>query len=79
MNSDVLFRFDGNTEIPSHLHTSTEWMILLAGEFNIDYDGQDPVVMTRGACVYGPAELIYTDALWSCEQYKSRENVENTK
>lgn len=59
-NADVVFRFAPDTEIPKHMHTSAERLVLISGEFHIDYDGHDPVVMRTGDYAYGPAELPHT-------------------
>jgi quercetin dioxygenase-like cupin family protein len=59
-NADVLFKLQGNTEASNHIHTSAERMVLISGEFHVDYEGQDPVVMTAGTYAYGPAQLQHT-------------------
>ncbi len=63
-NADVLFKLQGNTKAPNHIHTSAERMILISGEFHVNYEGQDPVVMIAGTYAYGPAEVPHTA---SCE------------
>jgi hypothetical protein len=35
-------------------------MVLISGEMEVDYDGQDPVVLTAGTYAYGPARLPHT-------------------
>jgi quercetin dioxygenase-like cupin family protein len=59
-NADVLFRLPGNSTAPHHHHTSAERMVLVEGEMEVDYDGQDPVRLTRGDYAYGPAKLAHT-------------------
>ncbi len=66
-NTDVLFKLQGNTKASNHIHTSAERMILISGEFHVDYEGQDPVVMTAGTYAYGPAELPHTASCVSDE------------
>lgn len=61
-NADVLFKLQGHTFAPNHIHTSAERMILISGEFHIDYEGQDPVVMNAGTYAYGPAGVPHTAA-----------------
>lgn len=56
-NADVFFRLPAGTTAPNHWHTSAERMILVAGEMEVDYEGQDPVVLESGTYAYGPAEL----------------------
>lgn len=59
-NADIFFRLEPGTEVPHHLHTSAERMILVSGKFEVDYDGQDPVMMTAGTYAYGPAGLPHS-------------------
>jgi len=66
-NADVFFKLQGNTKAPNHIHTSAERMVLISGEFHVDYDGQDPVVMHPGTYAYGPAELPHTASCVSAE------------
>lgn len=58
-NADVFFRLPGGTTAPHHWHTSAERMVLVQGEMEVDYDGQDPVLMRPGTYAYGPAELAH--------------------
>lgn len=59
-NADVFFRLPPGTFVPQHWHTSAERMILVSGEFEIDYVGQDTVIMRPGTYAYGPAGLPHT-------------------
>jgi len=59
-NADLFFKLQGNTKAPKHKHTSAERMVLISGEFHVDFEGQNPVVMTAGTYAYGPAELPHT-------------------
>jgi len=59
-NADIFLRLAPNSEVPLHWHTSAERMILVSGEFVVDYDGRDPVVMRPGTYAYGPAGLPHT-------------------
>ncbi len=63
-NADVFFKLQGGTTAPHHWHTSAERMVLISGELHVDYDGQDPVVMSPGTYAYGPAKLPHVT---SCE------------
>jgi quercetin dioxygenase-like cupin family protein len=56
-NADIFFKVPGGAEIPSHKHTSAERMVLVSGELEVTYDGQEPVVIRKGDYAYGPAEL----------------------
>lgn len=59
-NADIFFKLPPNTRVPVHWHSSAERMILVAGEMQVDYEGQDPVVLTPGTYAYGPAKLRHT-------------------
>ncbi len=58
-NADVLFKLEPNTTVERHWHTSAERMVLLSGELEVDYDGQDPVTLGQGVYAYGPAGLAH--------------------
>ena len=55
-NADVFFKLQGNTSVPEHTHTSAERMILISGKLEVNYEGQQPEVMTEGVYGYGPPE-----------------------
>lgn len=59
-NADIFFRLEPGALVPLHWHTSAERMILVSGRFEVDYDGQDPVIMTAGDYAYGPARLPHS-------------------
>ncbi len=59
-NADIFFRLQPGTKAPHHRHTSAERMVLVSGEMEVDYDGQDPVRLKPGTYAYGPAELPHT-------------------
>lgn len=59
-NADVFFRLPPDTMVPRHIHTSAERMVLVSGEFHVQYDGHDTVVMRPGTYAYGPAGLPHT-------------------
>lgn len=63
-DADVFFKMQGNTAVPNHWHHSAERMVLLSGEMEVNYEGQDPAVITPGMYAYGPPELPHTA---SCE------------
>lgn len=54
-NADVFLKVPANSYIPSHTHTSAERMILVAGEMEVTYDGEDPQNLEIGSYAYGPA------------------------
>jgi quercetin dioxygenase-like cupin family protein len=59
-NADIFFRLQPGTEAAHHWHTSAERMVLISGEMEVDYDGQEPVTLIPGTYAYGPARLPHT-------------------
>lgn len=55
-NTDVFFKMEGNTTVARHWHHSPERMVLVSGEMQVKYDGQDSEVIKAGNYAYGPAE-----------------------
>jgi quercetin dioxygenase-like cupin family protein len=53
-NADVFFRVPAGAALPVHWHTSAERMVLVAGELRVDFEGQQPIVLTPGTYAYGP-------------------------
>ncbi|MFU8817297.1 MAG: cupin domain-containing protein [Pseudomonadales bacterium] len=66
-NADVFFRLPGESTVARHWHTSAERMVLVSGELEVDYDGQEPVTMQPGTYAYGPAKLPHTTVCASAE------------
>ncbi|MFD2518622.1 cupin domain-containing protein [Salinimicrobium flavum] len=54
-NVDVFFKVEPNSDIPEHWHTSAERMILVAGEMEVTYEGEETQLLTKGSYAYGPA------------------------
>ncbi|MUP45727.1 cupin domain-containing protein [Gramella sp. BOM4] len=59
-NTDAIFKFEPNTDIPEHWHTSAERMILLDGELDVTYEGEATKTLTKGYYAYGPAKKPHT-------------------
>lgn len=55
-NVDILFKVPGDFTIPLHRHTSAERMVLLSGELQVTYEGQQTATIAAGSYAYGPAE-----------------------
>lgn len=55
-NLDIFFKVPGDFEIPAHIHTSQERMVLVSGTLDVFYDGQDKETVRVGEYAYGPAE-----------------------
>lgn len=58
-NADVLFKLPAGTTAPAHWHTSAERMVLIAGEMEVQYEGQQPVTLHAGTYAYGPSERTH--------------------
>ena len=54
-NADVLFKVPAGSTLPVHWHTSAERMVLVAGELQVTFAGQEPAVLQPGTYAYGPA------------------------
>lgn len=54
-NTDVYFKIPANSEVPEHTHTSAERMILVSGELEVKYEGEQPKTLRPGSYAYGPA------------------------
>lgn len=59
-NADIFFRVPGGAVIPHHRHTSAERMVLVSGEMEVDYDGQEAAVVRAGDYAYGPPGLPHS-------------------
>ena len=54
-NLDFFFKIEPNTEVVNHTHNSPERMILISGDLEVQYEGEDPVILKPGSYAYGPA------------------------
>jgi len=54
-NLDFFFKIEPNTEVVNHTHNSPERMILISGDLEVQYEGEDPVILKAGSYAYGPA------------------------
>lgn len=54
-NADIFFKVPANSFIPAHTHTSAERMVLISGELEVTYDGEQPQTLKEGTYAYGPA------------------------
>ncbi len=59
-NADVLFKVPANTDIPLHWHNSAERMVLLSGEMDVTYEGEETQQLKPGTYAYGPARKAHT-------------------
>ena len=55
-NADVLFKVPAKYEIPHHWHTSAERMVLVKGEMDVEYDGQERTTVKHLNYAYGPSK-----------------------
>ncbi|HSP83108.1 MAG TPA: cupin domain-containing protein [Gillisia sp.] len=54
-NADILIEFPAKSEIANHYHTSAERMVLISGELEVTYEGEEPQLLKPGNYAYGPA------------------------
>lgn len=66
-NADIFYRVPGGAGIARHWHNSPERMVLVTGELQVTYDGQDAVVLNTGTYAYGPARKPHTATCLSSE------------
>ena len=64
---DFFFKMEPKTVAVKHFHNSAERMILVAGELEVQYDGEDPVVLKSGHYAYGPAKKPHKAKCLSAE------------
>lgn len=55
-NLDVFFKIPANTEVAKHWHNSQERMILISGEMEVTYEGEQTQRLQTGSYAYGPAK-----------------------
>lgn len=55
-NADIIFRVPANSEIPMHWHNSAERMVLISGEMEVTYEGEETQSLKSGTYAYGPAK-----------------------
>ncbi len=54
-NADIFFKVPANAFIPTHTHTSPERMVLVSGELEVTYEGEQTQTLKEGSYAYGPA------------------------
>lgn len=59
-NADLFLKIPANSDIPNHIHTSAERMILVAGEMEVTYEGEETQLLKAGSYAYGPANKPHT-------------------
>jgi hypothetical protein len=59
-NLDIYFKVPGDFEIPLHLHTSQERMVLVSGTLDVKYDNHENTTINLGEYAYGPAKLPHS-------------------
>jgi len=55
-NLDFFFKVEPNTEVIYHTHNSAERMVLISGEMEVQYEGENPQILKAGTYAYGPAK-----------------------
>ena len=55
-NADILIRVPAGAQIPFHWHTSAERMVMVSGELEVTYEGQEATALKPGTYAYGPAK-----------------------
>lgn len=55
-NVDVFLKIPADSELPNHIHNSAERMILVEGELDVKYQGENSQTLKAGSYAYGPAK-----------------------
>lgn len=55
-NLDIFFKIPANTIAAKHWHHSAERMLLVKGELEVTYDGEQSQTFKAGTYLYGPAK-----------------------
>ena len=58
-NADVFFKVPGGSDIPPHWHHSAERMVLVSGELEVQYEGQEAATLQVNDYAYGPPERVH--------------------
>lgn len=66
-NADVLLKVPGGSVLAHHKHTSSERIVLIAGDMTVRYDGQQAVRLRPGTYAYGPPDLPHVATCLSKE------------
>jgi len=66
-NVDVFFKVPAHSTIPLHWHTSPERMVLVAGEMQVAYVGQEAATLRPGTYAYGPAKQAHSASCTSAD------------
>jgi quercetin dioxygenase-like cupin family protein len=67
-NADIYFKIPGGYEFPAHWHTSAERMVLVSGELDVKYEGQQTTHLKKGMYAYGPAKAVHDGKCVSKEE-----------
>jgi quercetin dioxygenase-like cupin family protein len=59
-NADVLLKVPAGQQLAHHWHSSAERMVLISGELEVAYDGQQPATLKVGMYAYGPAKAPHS-------------------
>ncbi len=58
-NADIYFKVPGGYDLPAHWHTSAERMVLVSGELDVTYQGQETTHLNEGMYAYGPPKAVH--------------------
>lgn len=59
-NLDIYFKVPSDFEIPHHLHTSQERIVLVSGTLDVKYDNHEKATIRVGEYAYGLAKLPHS-------------------
>lgn len=67
-DADVFFKIQGNTTIPNHWHHSAERMVLVTGDMEVKYRGEEVTELKPGTYAFGPPEKPHEASCISDEE-----------
>ncbi len=66
-NSDVFLKVPAGATLANHWHSSAERMVLISGQLEVAYEGQQPSTLMPGMYAYGPAKHPHSAVCRSTE------------
>ena len=56
-DADIFLKVPGGSDIAAHWHSSSERMVLVSGQMDVQYKGAAPASLSAGDYAFGPARL----------------------
>lgn len=66
-NADVFLKVPAGETLANHWHSSAERMVLVSGQLEVAYEGQQSTTLLPGQYAYGPAKLRHSASCRSAD------------